>query len=107
MKVKNIFKLVLIVLIIAFTFLFIASQSGYYEYELSRKTKLTEESIARFEEDIASGKNVDINDYVVSKEKNYNNMVSNLGSSISSKLETAFSKGFEIIFKYINNQMET
>ena len=59
MKSNNIFKFVFIILILVFLFLIVASQSGYYEYELSRKTKLTDEAIDKFENDVKEGKNID------------------------------------------------
>ena len=65
LKSNNIFKFVFIILILVFLFLIVASQSGYYEYELSRKTKLTDEAIDKFENDVKEGKNIDINNYSV------------------------------------------
>ena len=106
MKVNSFLKFILLTLILCFSFLIIASRSGYYEYELSKKTRLTEESIEKFEQDIQNGKSIDINNYIVSKEVNYNNSVSSLGNKISEKLENTVSKGINIIFKYLSKQIE-
>ena len=77
MKSNNIFKFVFIILILVFLFLIVASQSGYYEYELSRKTKLTDEAIDKFENDVKEGKNIDINNYVSIRVKDRDNLESN------------------------------
>lgn len=104
MKSNNIFKFILIVLVLVFFFLIFASQSGYYEYELSKKTKLTDEAIERFESDVHKGKNIDINDYLVDESKDYSNAVSNFGKKFSQEIENVFSKGFDYLFKYIESQ---
>lgn len=106
MKLNNVFKFIFIILILTFTFMIIASGSGYYEYELSKKTKLTEEAIDRFESDISNGKSIDINNYIDSKSKNYNNKFSNLGNDISTTVNSIISKGFSYFFKYLNNQID-
>lgn len=104
LKINNIFKFIFIILILVFLFLIVASQSGYYEYELSRKTKLTDDAIDKFEKDVKEGKNIDINDYLANEKKDYNNDVSNFGRKFSDKLENVFSKGFDYLFKYIDSQ---
>ena len=91
-------------MILVFLFLIVASQSGYYEYELSSKTKLTDEAIDKFENDVKEGKNIDINNYLVNEKKDYNNDVSNFGRKFSDKIESVFSKGFDYLFRYIDSQ---
>ena len=49
---KNIFKLVIIMLIITFTIMYIISSTGYYEYNMQSKTILTNDKIKEFEEDV-------------------------------------------------------
>ena len=107
MKIDKIFKFIFIVLIITFAFMMFASRNGYYEYQLSKKTQLTEESIKKFEKDIETGKSIDINDYITDKNNNYDNKVSRLGNKISTKLEDGISKCFDLLFKYLNNQIES
>jgi len=106
MKFNNVFKFVFIMLMLTFVFLLVASKSGYYEYELSEKTKLTDEAIKQFEADINSGKNIDIKNYIESKNKNYNNKVSNLGKKVSNTIESTISKGFSCIFKYLSKNSQ-
>lgn len=104
MKTYKIFKIITFALMILFICLVVMGKTGYYEYELSKNTKLTNEAIERFEKDVKEGKSIDIDDYYEVKEKNYNNKVSNLGNKLSNKLEELFSKGFSYLFKYISNQ---
>lgn len=106
MKLNNVFKFVFVILMLVFIFLLVASKSGYYEYELSRENKLTEEAIKRFEADVSEGKSIDITNYIDSKDKNYNNKVSNLGKKVSNTIGNTISKTFDYIFKYLNKQVQ-
>lgn len=105
MNNNKIFKFFGIILLLIFIFLVIASKSGYYEYELSQKTKLTDEAIERFEDDVKNGKSIDINNYMNTKAKNYNNKISNVGNEISNSVEKIISKGFSYLFNYLNKQI--
>ena len=52
-------KLLICAIIISFLILFFSSSSGYYEYELKKKTNLTKDAIERFEQDIKDGKEIE------------------------------------------------
>lgn len=106
MNINNIFKFVVIILLFSFIFLIFASQSGYYEYELKEKRRLTDEAILRFEKDVSEGKDIDINNYLDNATRDYNNKISKLGGNVSNTIESIISKGFSYLFKYINNQIE-
>ena len=106
MKINNFLKFMFLLLVLIFLFLMVASKSGYYEYELSEKRKLTDQAIERFENDVASGKSIDINNYLDTKSKDYNNKFSKLGNKVSDSIGEFFSKGFGYIFKYISKEME-
>lgn len=106
LKVEKIFKFFLIVLFLVFVFLLIASNNGYYEYELKEKRMLTDSAIVRFEEDVKNGNNIDINNYLDTSKKDYNNNFSNMGNKFSNIIEDVFSKSFKYIFKYINSKIE-
>lgn len=105
MKIAKTFKFTFIVLLLMFTFLIIASKSGYYEYQLSNKKRLTEEAIERFENDVQKGKNIDLDDYLDASTNNYNNKVSNLGNKVSESIGDLASNCFKIIFNYLNNEV--
>ena len=53
---KNIFKLVILMLLITFTIMYIISSTGYYEYNMQSKTILTNDKIKEFEEDVKNNK---------------------------------------------------
>ena len=106
MKINKFIKFVSLILMFSFLFLIIASESGYYEYEIAQNTRLTEESIKRFEEDVEQGKNIDINDYVVTKKTDYNNSISLLGNKVSEKIEDTISKGLSFIFNYLSKEIK-
>jgi len=102
----KIIKFLGIVLVIGFLIMFFSSSSGYYEYELNKKSNLTQESILKFEQDVKDGKNIDINDYLVEESKDYSNSFSNIGLNISNKIGMLFSEGVKFIFNSIDNVID-
>ena len=105
MKLTNFLKIVFIFLFICFLTLFMATSSGYYEYSNNQKTRFTEEMILKFEKDVSEGKNVNINDYLEDKSKNYNNKVTDFGDTLSSIINETMGfvleKSFSIIEKMV------
>lgn len=100
-KKKNYrFKVVFYLLISIFGVLYFAAKTGYYENKISNQTKLTKEAILRFESDINEGKPVDIKDYIEEK-KDYQNIYSNLGYTISNAIDVALNDGVSYIFKIL------
>lgn len=99
-------KLIILVVIIIFLVMFFSSSSGYYEYELNKKTNLTQEAIDKFEEDVKEGKEIDINDYLVEDKKDYSNSFSKIGLNISSKIGKVFKEGVKLIFNSVGNLVD-
>ena len=102
---NKIFKGVLFLLLGIFFVMIITCSNGYYEYELNKKTNLTNESILQFEKDLKAGKNIDINNYVKTDTKNYDNKVSRIGNNISKKVDNIMSTGIKYLFKYIEKSI--
>lgn len=92
-KKTNWFFRIIAVLFILYISLSIAMETGYYEAKLNEKTMLTEESIKRFEQDVREGKNVDINDYVVEKNRDFSNGATKIGVFLSSIIQDFMSEG--------------
>ncbi len=88
-KKKNIFQKIIMIFFIIFLLIYIVTENGYYEYKMYNKTKLTNEAILKFEEDIKNNKDVSINDYVVEDYIDYTNAFSNLGVKIGNFTEKA------------------
>ena len=101
MKGKNIARIVIATLSILFVALYFTQTTGYYEFEQRKKTTLTEEQIRQFEQDVAEGKKIDLENYLESGKKNYNNKISSLSLSLSKKIEDLFNSGMEYLFKSI------
>lgn len=106
MKINSVLKFFGIILLLSFTFLIIASKSGYYEYQLSNKRAMTDKAIAKFEKDVSEGKYIDLNNYIDSEKKDYNNKISSIGNDLSNTVSSAISKGFSLLFDYLNKQIE-
>ncbi len=92
-KKPNWFFRILSILFMIYISLTIAMQTGYYEAKLNERTILTEENIKKFEEDVKNGKNVDINDYVVEKSRDFSNGTTKAGVAISHLVEKFFTEG--------------
>lgn len=102
---NNIIKLFLLIILFAFFAMFFSSSSGYYEYELNKKTSLTNDAILKFEQDIKDGKEIDIDNYIVEENKDYSNNFSNVGLKLSNKIKEIFSEGVKFIFNSIGDMV--
>lgn len=107
MKKGNIARIVILILFIMFIGLYIVGNSNYYDYEASSKTRLTEEQIKIFEQDVKEGSAVDIENYLKLNEKNYANPISDATLNISTTISKSFDKALNYVFKKINNVMDT
>jgi len=103
---NKLFKLFGFTVIIIFLIMVFTSSSGYYEYELNKKSNLTQEAIIKFEQDVKEGKEIDVNDYLIKEEKDYSNRFSKAGANISNKIGKFFSEGVKFIFNSIGNFVE-
>lgn len=92
-KKTNWFFRIVVLLFILYLSLSIAMETGYYESKLNEKTMLTEEGIKQFEQDVREGKNVDINNYITEKNRDFSNGATKTGVFLSSIVQDFMSKG--------------
>lgn len=97
---------ILFILFLMFLTLYISQASGYYEYEVSRKTSFTEEQIKRFEQDVKDGKEIDIESYIEHTNKNYQNKLSNSALNISEAISKYVKIGIEKVFNVLGSAIE-
>lgn len=102
MNLKQLSKYLAIVLLISFFCLYFTTMGGYYEYSLKQKNTLTEEAIARFEQDVAAGKKIIASNYI-EEPKNYNNKISEITLKTSNFISTLFDKIMKYLFKQIES----
>lgn len=106
-KIYNkIFKYIFWLLLITFLTLYFSQATGYYEFKQHKKVVYTSEQIKKFEADIASGKDVHIEDYMETTSRDYSNKTSDLGLSISESLGDMVKSGIEGLFDAINKMVE-
>lgn len=96
---NKVIKLVIYAVIILFLLLYFFG-SNIFQSKLTEKRDLTTSQIAKFEEDIKNGVEIDINEYVV-KDKTYDNIVTNTNNKISNMIELGFKKIFDFLLKNI------
>lgn len=105
-KTKIFFKVFFIVCFVSFLTFYISLQSGYYEYNSRRKMTFTKEQIERFETDVNNGNNIDINEYLVNTDKDYQNKISRFTLGISNNISKYMRRGINTIFSKIGNAIE-
>jgi len=93
------FQVIMIIFFISFLALYLSQSTGYYEYQQHKKVVLTEEKIKQFEQDIRDGKKIDVNDYLESVSKNYNNKLSTSGLRLSKAIDKGFNSVLNGFFK--------
>ena len=86
-KENNYLLKFLLISFLFFLIIYFSNETGYYEYKIYTKTKLTEESIQIFEEDIKKNKDVSTKNYIKTNEINYSNKFSQTGSKIGESIE--------------------
>ena len=68
------FRFCFMLSLLTFLALYFSQATGYYDYKEHKKVILTSEQIKKFEEDVANGKNLDIEEYLTNTDKNYQNL---------------------------------
>ena len=106
-KKKKIYKFIFMVFFLSFLVIYFSELTGYYEYQNHKKVTLTEEQIKQFESDIASGKEVDITEYLVIDNKTYNNSLSKLTSKLSDGISNLVKSGVENTFKFLSGLVDS
>lgn len=102
MNYKRILQTIMSLLVILFLGLYVSQMTGYYQYNESRKTTLTEDAIKRFEQDIKEGKTISASNYL-QKDTEYGNKLSSLGMSLSSFIEKGFNKAMNGLVREISS----
>ncbi len=86
MKGKRIVKLLIESILVLFIFSYVVEKSGYYEYNLQSKKNMTENEIKKFEDDIRSGKDVDVRNYLNDVTTDYSSNLTRTTSTFSVNL---------------------
>lgn len=107
MTKTNLARLIVLILVFLFFVLYFMQASGYNEYARNRENMLTEEQIKEYEEDIESGKDVTIKDYLNKDKVNYDNKVSELGLDLSELIGDIFNKGMNTFFEMLNEAVSS
>lgn len=102
-KSARIFFTSLIILFIMFVVLMIILESGYYESKKRESVVLTDKMIKEYEEKIRNNEPIDLDSYIKEDKKYYGNKVSEMGVTISYKLEMLMNYSI----KAIDNVMKT
>ena len=104
-KIK-IVKYIFLSLFITFIISYVIEKSGYYEYNLQNKVIMTNEAMAQFEKDLAEGKDVTKEDYVVSTTKDYTSTLTRTTNKVSIKVNQFLKSGIEGVFKIVGTFVE-
>lgn len=100
-------KIIGLTLVFLFIGIYFASNSRYIDYQARNKKILTEEQIKKFEDDVKENKVIDINNYISTKEDEYDNKISSISLKISQTIGKAFENTINFIFKELENTMNS
>ena len=101
---KNKFaKSVLFILLFVFVVSYIIEKSGYYEYNLQKRTVLTSESMRKFEKDVSEGKDVTLEDYAVPTSKDYSSSLTRKTNKLSLEINKILKQGIENVFRILGS----
>ena len=103
---NRLFKYTLLVLFLIFLGLYFGADIGIIDYPAKHRTKMTEENIKRFEEDVKNNVNIDLNNYVDYKEKKYDNGVSKTMLKTSNFLGESVKNTIDFFFKAISKSLD-
>ena len=84
---------------------YIVCYSGYYEYNLGRKTTIMNDKIKEFEEAVKENKELDKMDFFKEDEYTYTNKFSNLMYDINNKGDELFKKILKTFFSKLSKYM--
>ena len=98
---NKVFKIIFIIGIIAFIFLYFSYQNGYYIKKNMDDAILTEEKIKEYENDLKNGVDVSKKSYIVIH-NNYSNAYSRFLLRASNKLEKGVDQVIKFVFKRIS-----
>ena len=103
---NKIFKIIFGMLLLSYIVVYFSEITGYYEYQNHAKAALTEEQIRKFENDVNSGKEVDIKEYIIVNQTTYNNKLSKAASKLSDGISKLVQIGVEKSFKFLSRILE-
>lgn len=103
---KSTLKLILIIIILIYICSYYVANSGYYEYDLQKRTILTNERIKEFETDVQNNKDIDLKNYLEYEEIDYSNKITNIVYNTSDKGNKLIRKLVKYVFKKIGNLVE-
>ncbi len=103
---KSTLKLILIIIILIYISSYYIANSGYYEYDLQRRTVLTNEKIKEFEEDVKNNKDIDVKNYLENEETDYSNKITDIVYNSSDKGTKLVRKLVKYVFKKIGDLVE-
>ncbi|MFV0250007.1 MAG: hypothetical protein ACK5HP_03110 [Bacilli bacterium] len=92
--------------VVAFTALYLSESTGYYEYEQHKNLVITEEQIKKFENDVEEGKTINIDDYAIEKETDYQNGISNFGLTVSNTIGGIITNGLETTLEFLTKMTQ-
>ncbi len=103
---KKIFFGSFLTVFICFLVLYIVGMTGYFDYKQHEKMVITKENMEKFESDVKEGKDIDMTDYMLEEEYDYNNSVSRMGMDLSNNIEKYTKMILGGVFKAIDKAVK-
>lgn len=105
MKYKTLIKVLGLLIIFIFLCSYFIERSGYYEYNLQVRKKLTEEQMKQFEQDVKEGKDIKLDSYLKETTIDYSSQLTRTTSEASIKLnnylKNIIANAFNMLGKFV------
>lgn len=93
-------------LLFLFLGLYVASRNGYVDYQARNQMILTQEQIAKFEEDVKNQRPIDIENYVIREEELYDNQLSRTSLKLSNTIGRTVQNVLNFVFGKLEKMLE-
>lgn len=95
------FKITFLILLLLFFLNHYNIKNGYYEKKINEKTKITNENIKEFEQDIKENKYIDLKKYNQEEYIDSNNLVSKIGYKVSENINIIVKEKTREIYNFL------
>lgn len=101
----KVFNYLLLILFMMYGAIFVMVELGYYEYASYKKKVFTSEQIEKFEDDVKSGSEINIDSYLETEE-DFQDKPKRVGLKFSELICNSSQKTVSGLFKFLNDIME-
>lgn len=101
---KKYIKPIFLIIVFSYLGLYFFYSSSYQESLIRKEKELMEEMVLKYEEDLANGKDVSKEDYII-KQPDYSNIYTNTTLKLSSKITSFIDGAIKFLFRKLSEMV--